>query len=77
MISSYGLKEMGVPTFSIDNPQTVPHSLLRYDEHEDQLEGRPITVIVHPLIQVYGTDAAENYDSGRVWARAEVWLDSK
>ncbi|KAG4442615.1 hypothetical protein IFR05_001871 [Cadophora sp. M221] len=77
MIRSYGLKEMGAPTFSIDNQQTEPHSLLRYDDHEDQLEGRPITVIVHPLIKVYGTGAAEDYDSERVWARAEVWLDSK
>ncbi|KAG4415112.1 hypothetical protein IFR04_011749 [Cadophora malorum] len=77
MIRSYGLKEMGVPTFSIANKEAVPHSLVRHDDHNDQLEGRPITVIVHPLIKVYGTGAAEHYDSERIWVPAEVWLDSK
>ncbi|KAK0103677.1 hypothetical protein ONS95_005687 [Cadophora gregata] len=76
-VRCYGLREMGEPTFSVNNPETQPHSLLRYDNHEDLLEGRPITVVVHPLIKVYGTGAAEQYDCDRVWMRAEVWLDSR
>jgi hypothetical protein len=72
-----GLHELAHPTFNIDDPRLVPHTLVRYDEHEDQLRGRPITVVVHPLLEVCGTDEAENYGYARVWAPAEVWLDSK
>ena len=72
-----GLDELARPTFNIDDPRLVPHTLVRYDEHGDQLRGKPITVIVHPLLEVYGTDEAENYGDARVWAPAEVWLDSK
>lgn len=63
--------------FNVDDIRLVPHPTVRYEEHEDQLEGKPITVIVHPLLEVYGTDEAEDYDKGRVWACAEVWLESK
>jgi hypothetical protein len=71
------LREMGHPTFDIDDPCLVPHTLVRHDEHDDQLRDRPITVIVHPLVEVFGTDEAKDYDKGRVWAPAEVWLDSQ
>ncbi|KAH6672242.1 hypothetical protein B0J14DRAFT_701332 [Halenospora varia] len=72
-----GLHELEHPAFDIDDPRLAPHTLVQYDEHEDQLRGRPITVVVHPLLEVYGTDEAENYGDARVWVPAEVWLDSK
>jgi len=71
------LHEMGHPTFDIDNQCLVPHTLVRYDEHDDKLQNTPITVIVHPLLEVYGTDKAKDYDKWRVWSPAEVWLDSR
>ena len=71
------LREMGRQTFDADNEYLTPHSLVRYDDHEDQLKGRPITLIVHPLIQAFGTNEGKDYGSGRIWACAEVWLDSK
>ncbi len=73
----FTLHEMDHPTFDADSKHLVPHTLVRYDDHEDQLRNKPITVIVHPLLQVYGTDEAKDYDKRRVWAPAEVWLDSK
>ncbi len=71
------LHEMGQPTFDPDSTYLVPHTLVRYDDHDDQLRNKEITVIVHPLLKVYGTDEATDYGEGRVWAPAEVWLDSK
>jgi hypothetical protein len=71
------LREMGRPTFDADNEYLTPHSLVRYDDHEDRLKGKPITLIVHPLIQAFGTNEGKDYGSGRIWACAEVWLDSK
>ena len=70
------LHDVGNPVFNIDDPSLVPHMLVRYDDHSDQLKGRPITVFVHPLLEAYGTDEAKDYDKGRVWAPAEAWLDS-
>jgi len=71
------LHEMDHPTFNIENPYLVPHTLVRYDDHDDMLRNKPITMFVHPLLQVYGTDEAKDYDKGRLWAPAEVWLDSR
>lgn len=70
------LHEASNPVFDIDHPSLLPHTLVRYHDHSDQLKGRPITVFVHPLLEAYGTDEAKDYDKGRVWAPAEVWLDS-
>jgi hypothetical protein len=71
------LRDMGRPAFDADDEYLTPHSLVRYDDHEDQLKGKPITLIVHPLIEAFGTNEGKDYDNGRIWACAEVWLDSK
>jgi len=71
------LKEMGPRFFDADSEYLKPHSLVRYEDHEDQLKGKPITIIVHPLLLASGTDEGKDYDCNRIWASAEVWLDSK
>lgn len=62
--------------FDPDDKRMVAHSSVDYEIHDDQLKGRPISVIVHPLLRVFGTDDGKDYDQCRVWAPAEVWLDS-
>jgi len=71
------LHEMANPTFDAESPFFDPDSLVRYDDHEDGLRGRPVTIMVHPLLEVYGTEEAKDYDKGRVWAKGVVWLDSR
>jgi hypothetical protein len=71
------LRHLHEPTFHPESKILIPHSSVKYDQFEDQLEGRPISLIVHPLLQLYGTNDAKNYDQGSVWAPAEVWLDSR
>jgi len=71
------LRHLHQPTFDPESKDLIPHSSVKFDQFEDQLEGRPITLIVHPLLQLYGTNDAKNYDQGSVWAPAEVWLDSR
>ncbi|TVY82087.1 hypothetical protein LSUE1_G004631 [Lachnellula suecica] len=63
--------------FDAESPCFEPDTLVRYDEHEGHLKGPPITVMVHPLLEVYGTDEGQDYDSGRVWTKGGVWLDSR
>jgi hypothetical protein len=71
------LQDLKRYTFDADNEYLTPHSLVRYDDYEDQLKGQPITLIVHPLLLAFGTDEGKDDESERIWASAEVWLDSK
>jgi hypothetical protein len=73
----YTLKHLGRLAFDPESKDLIPHSSVKYDQFEDQLEGRPISLIVHPLLQLFGTNDAKDYDRGSVWAPAEVWLDSR
>lgn len=69
-----GLPELKGESFSIDSPIMELHPLIHLDETPARLNGYPITMVVNPLVQVGGTDEAEDYDQTRVWARAVVWL---
>jgi hypothetical protein len=71
------LDDMDRPLFDSESRCLDPDSLVRYDDHEDELRGRPITMIVHPILVVYGTDEAKEYDNVRVWTKGVVWLDSR
>ncbi|KAF7946499.1 hypothetical protein EAE96_009496 [Botrytis aclada] len=70
------LKDLGCPSFDPDGKYMTPHSSVAYENYDDQLKGRSISVIVHPLVAVCGTDEGKDYDQERVWVPAEVWLDS-
>jgi hypothetical protein len=73
----YSLHDMGETLFDAESPYFEPDTLVRHDDHDDGLRGRPITMVVHPLLKAYGTDEAKDYDEGRVWAKGVVWLDSR
>jgi hypothetical protein len=73
----FTLHEIRHLAFDHENPDFDPDNLVRFEDHEDHLKGKTVTVIVHPLLKVYGTDEAKDYDQGRVWAKGVVWLDSK
>jgi len=64
------------PTFDVESSYLVPHPLVRYENYEALLKGKPITVIVHLLVQVHGTNESNDYDKKWVCAPAVVWLDS-
>ncbi|KAF7866850.1 hypothetical protein EAF04_005691 [Stromatinia cepivora] len=65
------------PVFQPNGKEMIAHSSVAYDSHEDQLEGRAISIILHPCLKVRGTDDGKDYHQERVWAPAEVWLDSR
>lgn len=69
-----GLPELESELFSIDSPIMELHPLIHLDETPTRLNGHPIVIVVNPLVQVGGTDEAEDYDQTRVWAKAVVWL---
>jgi hypothetical protein len=71
------LSTMGSPVFEVDDPRLKPHAMVHPDDHNDKLKGRQITLIVHPLLRVYGTDEGKDYDKARVWVPAEVWFETR
>lgn len=71
------LRDIEQPGFDVESPFFDPDNLMRPEDHADQLKDRPITVLVHPLLEVAGTDEAIDYDQKRVWAKGVVWLDGK
>ncbi|KAF5869579.1 uncharacterized protein Bfra_010775 [Botrytis fragariae] len=76
LLSCTTLSNLDHPTFEPNNKYMVAHSSVDYEKHESLLYGKPISIIVHPCLIVFGTDDAKDYDQQRVWAPAEVWLDS-
>jgi hypothetical protein len=71
------LRDIEQLSFNAESPVFDPDTLMRHEDHEDQLKDRPVTVLVHPLLEVAGTDEAKDYDQERVWVKGVVWLDSK
>lgn len=69
-----GLLELKGESFSIDSAIMEMHPLIHLDEAPARLSERPIMMIVSPLVRVWGTDEAEDYDHCRVLAKAVVWL---
>jgi hypothetical protein len=63
--------------FDIADLQMKPYPLVRYKNHPNWLKDEPVTLIVHPLLEIYGTDEGEDYDNNpRILMPAEVWLES-
>jgi hypothetical protein len=73
----FTLQDIKHLTFDAESLYFDPDSLVKYEDHEDHLKDKPVTVIVHPLLKVYGTDEAKDYEQDRVWAKGVVWLDSR
>lgn len=70
------LHDLAPFTFDGDCPQFTPDNLVRYEGQEERLKGSTVTLMVHPLLEVYGTDEAEDYSTSRVWAPGVVWFDN-
>ena len=70
------LHDLAPFTFNGDCPQYTPDNLVRYEGQEERLKGSTVTLMVHPLLEVYGTDEAEDYSKSRVWAPGVVWFDN-
>jgi hypothetical protein len=50
---------------------------VRLGDYDTSLDGRPIQVVVQPLITAYGTPDGRKYQRRRIWSKAVVWVSSK
>lgn len=71
------LRDIALPGFDAECPFFDPDNLMKHEGCEDQLKDLPLTVLVHPLLEVAGTDEAKDYDQERVWVKGVLWLDSR
>ena len=71
------LHDLAPLTFDPDCSRFTPDSLVRCEGQEEHFRDRRVTVMVHPLLEVHGTDAAEDYNKSRVWAAGIVWFDNR
>lgn len=73
-----GLQELQGRRFQNGSPLMEASLLHKLDDEEDpRLNGRPISIVVHPAILAIGTHDGENYDRNRprVLAKAVVWVE--
>jgi hypothetical protein len=47
------------------------------EDGDASLDGRPIPCLVQPLIVGFGSHDGKDYDKGRVWSRAVVWVSKE
>ncbi|ORY07256.1 hypothetical protein BCR34DRAFT_590331 [Clohesyomyces aquaticus] len=76
-ISQLGLDNGdGVSRFS-NGAELVQHHAYHNVElaRDDRcLNGKPIAIMTHPAVIVYGDSSGENYSSYKVWKKAETWM---
>ncbi|KAL2827785.1 hypothetical protein BDW59DRAFT_171226 [Aspergillus cavernicola] len=69
--------QQGLPVFNVANPAMSAHRLHQLDEDDQKLDGNKVMLFVQPAILAFGTENAEDYDRGKVWAPAIVVVDEK
>lgn len=71
------IHDFDVIEFDAESIYFEPDNVVRHSHHETHFKGQRVTLLAHPLLKIYGTDEAKDYDQERVWAKGIVWIDSK
>jgi hypothetical protein len=77
VISIYGLRHFSEKAFSVSSAEMEAARAVRLEESDSGLDGRPIPVVVQPLIVAYGTPEGKDYEKRKIWSKAVVWVSSK
>ena len=73
----YGLRSFSEQPFSVGSGEMRAARAVRLEENDPALDGRPIPVVVQPLIVAFGTPEGEGYQKRKIWSKAVVWVSSK
>jgi hypothetical protein len=60
--------------FKVDSAFMKAHPLHRLYEDDDRCDGWFVGVVAHPAVLAYGTSDGKDYNTARVWMKAEVLL---
>lgn len=49
---------------------------VKLEENDKSLDGRPVVVVLQPLIEGHGTPDGKEYNKRKIWSKAKVWVSS-
>lgn len=67
----------GNTQFALASEEMQAARVVRLDEYDTALDGRPIQVVVQPMIAAFGTPDGKEYQKKKIWAKAGVWISNK
>lgn len=71
------LGDYGNTPFALASEEMQAARVVRLDEYDTALDGRPIQVVVQPMIAAFGTPDGKEYQKKKIWAKAGVWISNK
>lgn len=63
--------------FQVSSPELEAAQAMRLDDNDTSLDGRPIPLVVQPLIEGFGSPEGKDYAKRKVWSKAVVWVSSQ
>src|SRR5439155_25802344 len=77
VVAYYGVEHFAKKSFSVHSTEMEAARAVRLEENDTALDGRPIPVVVQPLIVAWGTPEGKDYQKRKIWSKAVVWVSSK
>ena len=77
VISCHGIDHFQTVAFGVESAETDVARVVPLEEHDSSLDGRPIPLVVQPMIVGHGTAEGKSYSQRKVWSKAVVWVSSK
>ncbi|KPI45756.1 uncharacterized protein AB675_251 [Cyphellophora attinorum] len=63
--------------FKHSSPDMEAARVVGLEKGDRSLDGRPIMVVLQPLIQGFGDQNGHDYDKHRIWSKAVVWVSNR
>lgn len=76
-VKYYGLKQLEDRVYAVADEEIDLARAVGVEEGDTGLDGRPIPVVVQPLVLGYGSHDGREYDRSRIWSRAIVWVNKE
>jgi hypothetical protein len=73
----HGLNYFSKLSFSVNSDEMQAARVVRLEENDARLDGRPIPIVVQPLIVAFGTPDGKDYQKRKIWSKAVVWVSNK
>jgi hypothetical protein len=73
----YYLREYGNILFAPVSEENQASRVVRLDEYDTALDGRPIQAVVQPVIAAFGAPDEKEYQKRKIWAKAVVWISNR
>lgn len=70
----HSLHKLKGELFRETRPDLEAAQALRLEKGDRRLDGRPVVVVLQPLILAAGTQDGKNYNKSRIWSKAVVWV---